>query len=107
MVGRSLIFNFAGVAVPILAFLGGGALLGHHTVEARRAYPVGDLVAVTARRFHNYLAPGAHSFHRYLFLTFAVMCPVRKPRDHLALLEERGHPAFVRSAPVLLETMPG
>lgn len=30
---------------------------------------MGDLIAVTARRFHNYLAPRANSFHHYLLLT--------------------------------------
>ncbi len=107
MVGRSLTFDLYGVAVPILAFFGGTALLGHHAVEASRTYTVGDLVAVTVRRIHNYLAPRANSLHRYLFLTFSVMYPVRKPRNLLATLEERGLPAFVRSAWVPLETMTG
>ncbi len=107
MVGRSLTFDLDGVAVPILGSSGGTDLLGHHAVEASRTYTVGDLVAVPDRRIHNYLAPRAHSYNRYLYLTCSVMYPVRKPRNLLATLEERGLPAFVRSAPVPLETMTG
>ena len=70
MVGRSLTFDLDSVAVPILASSGGTALLGHHAVEASRTYTVGDLVAVTVRRIHNYLAPRANSLHRYPLLTF-------------------------------------
>ena len=74
MVGRSLPFDLDGVAVPILASSRGTALLGHHAVEASRTYTMGDLVAVTVRRIHNYLAPRAYSFHRYLFLFGVYRC---------------------------------
>ena len=68
--GRGLTLYFQGGAVTILAFSGGSAFLGHKAVEARRTYPVGDKVIVTNRRFHNYLAPRADSFHCNLLLTF-------------------------------------